>query len=168
MTRRILGYGSLLSEPSLRRSVPGAKNLVLARLEGYRRSFDLEASHTYDKATGAPIAVLNLRPSPHDHLEGLLFDCPSRSWDALRHREEGYQCIEVEVCTLNGETEAVLTFLEAAAPVYPFLESSEQQRAYLALCQAGAAAWGAGFLQRFQESTWIAQKRLSELAQRDA
>ena len=82
---KIFAYGSLINESDLRRTVPEARNILPAKLYGYKRVFDLVSTYRFDPHTGIPICVLNLhRSSSSDFVNGISFEMDDSSFDDER------------------------------------------------------------------------------------
>ena len=162
----IFGYGSLINEDSLRKTVPSAKNIVPVRLQGYTRVFDFPSSTRLCEKSGKCCTVLNAFESKKDSsINGIIFEMDEEDLQNLIYRETGYELIEVEVENYYDENVKIVAYF-FKAPKYEsnyFLFDSEKQMEYLDLCVEGCKIFGDEFLREFLETTYIENKSLREI-----
>lgn len=155
---KIFAYGSLINESDLRRTVPEARNIIPAKLYGYKRVFDLVSTYRFDPQTGIPICVLNLhRASSSDFVNGISFEMDDSSFDDLLEREKAYELVESNIydyydsnifCKANF-------FISIDYDPYSYLLDSELQQHYLSLCLQGCYKYGDNFIEDFKKTTFF-------------
>ena len=105
-THLIAGYGSLLSEPSARETVPDLSGFELCWIHGYERIFDKVAMVFFERhgATGdrRDIAALSTRPAPGRRMIGCRFEVPDAAMPALFEREHRYRWAMAQTTALDG------------------------------------------------------------------
>jgi len=126
----VFGYGSLMNEEDLQRTLPRKTITCRAILKGWRRKFNKEGrkgTHSY----------LNLVPvNPGDRIqqvEGVLIKVNSENLDSLKKREEGYHLIDVTSQIITTPKNALILTFIALSPV----SSSKKPpipRSYLKRC----------------------------------
>lgn len=164
MSIKIFGYGSLLSEDSLKKTVPSATNITPSLLKNYKRVFDLKALRRICHIHGKPIAVLNIVKSKDHFLNGITFDMDEKDFEALKDREIMYEFVEVNVKNLKtNEMTLALTPVVHKYEPHEFLFESEEQKNYMCLAVNGAKALGEEFFDIFKETTYIENKKLKEI-----
>ena len=153
---KIFGYGSLVNESSLKRTVPGATNIFPAMLYGFRRVFNLASHHRICVELNAPVCVLNVEQCASEQvMNGTCFEMEAESFDALLERERIYSLHDVRVHHYYDEKdshEAKLFWARKHEP-YAYLSNSEEQNSYLNLCLQGCAVYGQRFIDDFKSST---------------
>ena len=102
----IAGYGSLMSEPSARETVPDLTGFELCRIHGYERVFDKVAMVFFQRhgatADRRDIAALSTRPAPGRAMIGCRFGVPDEAMPALFEREHRYHWVMAETVALDG------------------------------------------------------------------
>ncbi|MDP4012981.1 MAG: gamma-glutamylcyclotransferase family protein [Candidatus Nanoarchaeia archaeon] len=88
MQQHIVGYGSLMSHKSLRKTISD-KRFKPVIVKGYKRIFNLAVSKNSD--------VLNLKKSPKSKFNGLMFQIDNQELNKIKKRESGYELEEVYV-----------------------------------------------------------------------
>lgn len=83
----VFGFGSLMNQESLQRTLPGKPITGWAILKGYRRAFN--------KAGRRGHRYLNLKPDPSSQVKGVLIQVTQDELEELKKREEGYNLVEV-------------------------------------------------------------------------
>lgn len=83
----IFGFGSLMNEESLQKTLPGKKITAWATLKGYRRAFN--------KAGRSGHRYLNIKEEPNSKVEGVLVKVTQKEFEKLKKREQGYNAIDV-------------------------------------------------------------------------
>lgn len=81
MDYHVVGYGSLMSHKSLRKTISD-KHFKPVIVNGYKRIFDLAVSKKSD--------VLNLKRSPNSKFNGLMFKVNDKELKKIQKRENGY------------------------------------------------------------------------------
>lgn len=119
----VFGYGSLLNEWDLARTLPGKTISGHAILEGWRRKFNKGGlSHRY----------LNLVPSEMHQVEGTLIEVTPPELAILAKREPGYNMVDVtQQIVAPPEDAVVLAFIA------PSFEDLPVRRTYLERIRAG-------------------------------
>ena len=82
----VFGYGSLMNEKSLKKTLPGASLPRWAKLKGYRRAFNKQ---------GRNYLYLNIVPDSKKHIRGVLIQGNEQELAALKEREKGYHLIDM-------------------------------------------------------------------------
>lgn len=160
-TYRVFGYGSLLNENSLKKTVPNASNIKPVILRGFIRVFNAKCGRICN-CKNTNVAALNIEKSEiNDFINGIVFEMDELHFDELLKREEGYELIEIDIESYEGERFRAVTFryphFEAE---YDFLFDSEVQMSYYNLCLDGAKSFGDDFYRDFLETTFIGKKKL--------
>jgi hypothetical protein len=148
---KVFGYGSLMNEVSLRKTIPHAHILGTDELVGYRRVFNLKSSHRINPITGQHSSVLNVEPDLDTIMFGLVIEVPKNDSAALLKRECGYDLHTVELA--SGETVSI--FMKAGHKPHPYLENDLLQTEYLNICLEGAKTIGEAFYNNFLDSTFL-------------
>lgn len=99
-TLTIIGFGSLLSEASARRTTPGLANYRLVTVGGYRRIFNKVGIVFISKFGASPCdRTVSSCATRHDGTTRMIcaaFEVPAAEFPALEEREHRYGWIEVE------------------------------------------------------------------------
>ena len=143
----IFGYGSLLSEESLKRTAPNSKIVSIGILKNYMRIFNKPAKNE-------TIAALNIVKSKGNFVNGVVIELDKEDFFNLVSREFRYDMILVQVQTSVGEIEAY-TFSYNQGDEREFPESSSDQIKYLEVCIRGAKQLGEEFYEEFINTTFI-------------
>ncbi|MDO8474180.1 MAG: gamma-glutamylcyclotransferase family protein [bacterium] len=83
----VFGYGSLMNEESLQKTLPGKHSTSWAILNGYKRAFN--------KAGRKNHRYLNIKQEPNSKVEGVLVEVTQEEFEELKKREHGYNAIDV-------------------------------------------------------------------------
>jgi cation transport regulator ChaC len=153
---KVFGYGSLINRQSLRRTEPGACNIIPCKVYGYHRIFNLRSTYKYDPESGRPISVLNLQKGEEsDFVNGVCFELPGGISDDLLIREEAYELCEVEVSDYSTSEPLgkVFTFISKVDSPYQYLVDSAAQADYLNICLTGCLEYGPEFVSDFKGAT---------------
>lgn len=153
----IFGYGSLLSEESLKRTAPNSKIVSIGILKNYMRIFNKPAKNE-------TIAALNIVKSKGNFVNGVVIELHKEDFFNLVSREFRYDMILVQVQTSIGQVEAY-TFSYNQGDEREFLESSYGQIKYLEVCIRGAKQRGEEFYKQFLETTLIKETILPKDSQ---
>jgi len=84
---RVFGYGSLLSEKTIQRRLPGQKIVRRATLDGCQRTFRKLGNNNH--------VYLTLRRDPHFSVTGALIDVSPPELAALTRSEPGYILVDI-------------------------------------------------------------------------
>lgn len=103
----IFGYGSLMDISSAVKTVPSARNLREARLDGYTRMYNLVSiggikSGNANQDT-KEMAALAISKRPGAYVLGCLFEIDAAELDGYLLREHRYKVCEVEVFDYQNE-----------------------------------------------------------------
>lgn len=105
-TLTIIGFGSLLSEASARRTTPGLTNYRLVTVSGYRRIFNKTGLVFIAKFGASPDdRALSSCATRHDGVTNLIccaFDIPTEEFPALDEREHRYEWTDVTFVDRSG------------------------------------------------------------------
>jgi len=82
----IFGYGSLMNQGSLQKTLPGATIEKRAALLGYQRKFNFAAGN---------YVYLNIIPARNRQVDGVLIRVTEKMLKKLKQREKGYVCKDV-------------------------------------------------------------------------
>lgn len=108
MATTVFGYGSLISETSLKQTCPSATNIRLGLLKNYKRVFSLVSiSRLKAKLTdiNSPhLAAVAVRPSQNYSTIGILFEIPSEEIEAYLEREHRYEIKTEKVKEIGTKT----------------------------------------------------------------
>lgn len=152
------GYGSLINEISLRKTVPSAKILGLAILKGYRRYFGIPSTSRLSQ--GNSISVLNIEKSENFLVNGICFEVDEK--EKLLQREKGYELVEILV-QCQGKTVKAFTFISQKEPK-DFLRNNRVQKEYLDICLEGGKEISNDFYEDFLENTFINDMPLKKIS----
>jgi cation transport regulator ChaC len=156
MIYKIFAYGSLINTASLKKTVPGARNMIPAKIFGLQRVFNLASQHRHDERHKQPVCVLNVEPiDSHYILNGACFEMPEESLKNLLHREKGYEFCTIEACHYHDEDQVFQAYIFRAKNFHPYryLANSSVQKHYLQLCLNGCQVFGSEFVTDFKKST---------------
>jgi len=160
-TIKIFGYGSLINEKSLRKTVPYAFNLFPAKIKGFVRVFNLRAKRRICPIKNIPVAMLNIEKSEfNEEVNGICSEINLEHLDELKQREILYELIKVEIEDYKGNLHKGYTFRALHHDAYDFIFDSSEQMDYVNICLQGAKAIGEDFLEEFKKTTFIGDKTL--------
>jgi len=93
-TMTVLGFGSLMSESSVRSTTPSMRNFRYVRILGHRRVFAHTPPIFYEngiaKADTLEVASLSAEPCEGGEFCGVAFEIPADEWPAFVEREDEY------------------------------------------------------------------------------
>ncbi|MDA3839750.1 MAG: gamma-glutamylcyclotransferase [Patescibacteria group bacterium] len=158
----VFGYGSLINIDSLKKTIPGIKNIKKGKLFGFRRVFNLQAKRKLGEQ--GPVAVLDIEENPKSVINGVYFEVNDKELDLLKEREIIYKCMKVNIQTEDNNQVSGITFQAKSQPRTNFKFGCGVQKKYLDICLSGAKNIGAEFLDDFLESTYIGNKPLSRVS----
>ena len=169
-TQLIFGYGSLLQLESLKATVPSAKNLRPAYIEGFRREFTLWDpigwTETNLDLAGIPFCGVDARQTSDnkDWVNGVVFEVDQTDLPALLKREQEYELIETTAYDFNtGQPIGTCMVFSANKITGEYDFNSAAQARYLDVCLEGAQAFGEEFLSQFICTTFIGDRSLDNL-----
>lgn len=113
---RYFGYGSNLSETSLRAKGVEAHSARPAKLPGWQLTFDVLNFFGIEGCTG------NIQPDPAGEVHGVLYECDARFLSVLDELEAvgvAYRRLEVPVQTYSGETHDAFVYVGLPERVGP-------------------------------------------------
>jgi gamma-glutamylcyclotransferase (GGCT)/AIG2-like uncharacterized protein YtfP len=154
---KLFGYGSLMNEASLKKTVPDAHNIGTDTLQGYQRQFDFKSPYRKNEDTGIFSSVLTISINTNCSITGILIELSEENHEDLLSREQGYERLEIELA--SGERAS--TFIAYGYTPYEYIFNDEVQSEYLKLCSSAAAEHG--FLDNFLDSTFIGGKSIRTL-----
>jgi gamma-glutamylcyclotransferase (GGCT)/AIG2-like uncharacterized protein YtfP len=154
---KIFGYGSLMNENSLKKTVPDAHIIGTDTLKGYRRHFDFKSPYRKNEDTGIFSSVLNISTDSSCSITGVLIELSEEKHEELLNREQGYESLGIEL--ISGEM--AYTFIACDYDPYKYIFNDEVQSEYLNLCISAATKYG--FLNNFLESTFIGKQSIHSL-----
>ena len=167
--RIVFGYGSLLNQKSLRRTIPDAENIVPCFIKGFKRDFSVWDPIGFRSGEHANVGFCALDvkkdSNPNSRVNGILFEMSENHFDSLLDREQGYRPVQVnayDYATGKLLQEAILFSADRNNGTYSF-ESSAQEN-YLKICLDGAKSYGDDFYSEFLKSTYIDNKSLIEIS----
>jgi cation transport regulator ChaC len=155
-TYKIFAYGSLLHQGSLTRTVPEARNLVPAKVNGLKRVFNLASHYRFDERSQQAVCVLNVETTdPQTVMNGCCFEMDKKSLEQLLRRENGYEFCHIEARHFERPQETFNAYYFHAKNFQPYryLSNSKAQQHYLDLCLQGSAIFGTEFVTAFKRST---------------
>lgn len=155
-TYKIFAYGSLISQSSLKKTVPEARNIFPAATHGLKRVFNLASTYRFDEQQQAPVCVLSAEADAADSvMNGICFEMDEISLDNLLRRESGYDFVRIQAHHYHDRKDIfeAYYFRAKAAEPYRYLANSDAQRHYLRLCLSGSAEFGTSFVEDFKRST---------------
>lgn len=164
-TVRVFAYGSLLNLSSLEKTIGTKKELVPAKISGFLRVFNVENTCAFDEDLQQYTAALNIDKSEYleDYVNGALFHCTLEELESLNSREQGYELVQVEAKTYDGNYVKAFVYRVTHFEAVNFIEESPLQVKYLSCCLDGAKELGEEFYLDFIKTTFIESKSLKEL-----
>ena len=162
---RFFGYGSLINEASLRRTVPEAENITPVSISGFYRIFSVASPYRYCYNSDVYASVLNVRESTQQTIiNGVCFDVPESYYEQLMAREECYNLVEVEAWEFHDQqrTYRAYLFMVPDDEEYPYQSGEPEQEEYLHLCLEGCKTFGERFLEMFKRTTYLNGKTLRD------
>lgn len=160
---KIFGYGSLINEESLRKTVPNASTLFPVILKNHIRIFETKSSTRFTKDNIA-VCALNIKEDFNHQINGVCFEVSDKYFDDLLKREGAYNLKEIIVeCFKTSEKIKAYVFVDNSKEKQEFLFEEPQQLDYLKICLDGANKFGDEFYEMFLKSTFINDKKLEEI-----
>lgn len=158
----VFGYGSLINEESLRKTVPLATHIRLAKVNGFSRVFNAPNTWRVDSKRNIPTCALNVVKDPTGIVNGICFDVCEQGFEELKKREEGYVALQVDAY-LYETHQAHSVYMFISHKEYPFVFDSKEQQGYVEMCIDGCKRFGEEFVNEFRKTTFIGDKTLSDL-----
>lgn len=93
---KIVGYGSLISKKSLRKTLRFHSNFKEVWIHDYKRVFDLRSLTHLFEPWDKDIAILNVEKSPSSRFNAVIFDLSLRQFNKIIKREKTYSHIKVK------------------------------------------------------------------------
>src|SRR3989344_617355 len=131
MKYAFVGYGSLMSHDSLRKTISD-KKFRPAIVKGYRRIFNVM---NYKK-DGSD--VLNLNKSKKDYFNGVLFYVNEEELRKIKIREDDYELQKVNVYDFNTKKRINKCFLVVDHYLFLDRKKGKPNRSYFVLCREAA------------------------------
>jgi hypothetical protein len=162
----LVGYGSLLSLPSLERTLGRTYTgpFLPCIVRGWRRTWDAAMPNRtfHEERPGGPmtpetILYLNVRRDPLTDLPAILFVVGPQELEAYDRRESIYDRVDV-TGEVNVKTEGGRAYIYVCRPEYCLsgVDSAEKgavRAEYLRIVENGLAELGEDFRQRYMAST---------------
>jgi cation transport regulator ChaC len=160
----IFGYGSLLSQQSMERTLGRAYGLppVVCSVSGWRRTWDVfvpekEKWRNDDGLSPEKIVYLNVSRTPDELVNGLLYVIPSALLASFDAREWVYGRVDITSALMDVRVEGGRAWMYVAKPEFHvrgarFPEYGLRQT-YLDVVEQGLATLGPEFRARYESST---------------
>jgi cation transport regulator ChaC len=155
---KIFGYGSLLCEDSLKKTVSSYRVVGPGLLEGYKRVFCVKSPSRKNKKTDMYSSVLNLEKDENFNILGMLYEIPEGELKNLHLREEGY--ILERVTLKDGNN--VSMYIYPKGTCYGYINDDETQKEYLDICIDASKKLGVEFLENFIKTTFIGEESVKD------
>ena len=155
-TYKIFAYGSLINRASLTRTVPTAKNIFPAMVNGLQRVFNLASTVRFDEQQQAAVCVLNVQAADAEQtMNGSCFEMGKEFLSELLERESAYEFCQIQARHYHDQQEELTAYYFKAKDFQPYryLSESKAQRHYLDLCLNGSKGFGDTFVEDFKRST---------------
>jgi cation transport regulator ChaC len=164
----IFGYGSLMSDYSLRVTAPDAKNIRPVWVKGFRREFSKQSergwhTHNLDLA-GIPYCSVDVIVDRSKRVNGVVFEAGKNDLAALEEREDGYELVSTIAYDFETGKSVGKCFTFSANRRNGIYESDNPaQKRYIDLCLEAAKEYGEEFYRQFLATTYIGEKTLDEI-----
>ncbi|MBR9703409.1 gamma-glutamylcyclotransferase [Candidatus Woesearchaeota archaeon] len=144
----IVGHGSLMNISSFKKTL-SERELIPVTIPGFRRVFNITSSHAQHRN------ILNVTHDPDCVLNAVLFSVNEEEYLKLKKREERYEEEMVSVyCFKTGkELDKATIFIDYRTDIDHDQQLPDPH--YLQVCRDGARSFGADFLKRFDETTFL-------------
>jgi cation transport regulator ChaC len=163
---KIFGYGSLINENSLKKTIKNYDLLFPAKLNGFIRVFNVYEYRKLTRKNIDKISVLNVEKSEfNDSINGICFEIDINDLDKLKNREKQYELFKVEICDFYNENNKYLAYVWRAKhfDAFDFQFNSKAQIEYLNICLEGCERFGKDFLNFFKKTTYIGNNTIYNL-----
>jgi hypothetical protein len=150
----IVGYGSLVSHNSLKETIKD-KHFIPVIVKGYKRIFDIA------QIEGENSDVLNLKKSPKNEFNGVMFSVTDKELEKLKQREDGYELEQVPAYHFKtkdklGNCFVFLDKTDLDKSLFPY-------RSYFLLCRDAAYHISKKFGKMWDETTFVSTgEKISE------
>lgn len=162
---KIFGYGSLINEQSLRKTVPNAKNIKPCKLYGFVRVFNIEEKR-FSPITNKPKTVLNIEKSEfNQYVNGISFEISMQEFQALQEREKQYEIVQAEIENYENKNNIskAMVFRVKHFEAFDYQYNNKDQENYLNICLEGSKEISKEFYNDFLKTTFIGKQTLEEL-----
>ena len=147
MHHNFIGYGSLMSHNSLKKTIKD-KKFTPVIVKGYKRVFDLKENSS---------DVLNLEKSPKSYFNGIMFSINDKELIKLKEREDDYNLEETKVYDFKTEKS-----LGIALIVIDYLVNIDKKllpdKSYFILCREAAYHISEEFGKLWDETTYTSKE----------
>jgi cation transport regulator ChaC len=166
----VFGFGSLINTSSLLMTAPSASDIRPAYVKGFRRDFSVWAkdgwSTTNLDLAGIPFCALDIQQNSDAgaKVNGVIFTVNDTDFLRLKERECEYEPTRTTVYDFTSDEPIgeCLVFSSCKNNGNYDPESPAQTR-YLEICLEGSKRYGENFYQMFLDTTFIDDKRLSDM-----
>ena len=131
MEYAFVGYGSLMSHKSLRKTISDKKFKPVI-VKGYKRIFNVKDY----KTDGSD--VLNLEKSKENYLNGVFFHVNEEELRKIKIREDDYELQKVNVYDFNTKKRINKCFLVVDHYLFLDRKKGKPNRSYFVLCREAA------------------------------
>ena len=169
-TKLVFGFGSLINTASLLVTSPHASDIRPAYVKGFRRDFSVWAkggwSTTNLDLAGIPFCALDIQEDSDAkaRVNGTVFTVNENDFLKLKDRECEYKLTETVVYDFkNDEPIGKCLVFSACKNNGSYDVKSPAQIRYLEICLEGTKQYGEDFYQMFLDTTFVGDKRLSDM-----
>lgn len=151
---KLIGYGSLVNQKSLRKTIKQHSNFHEVWVHGYRRLFDLRSIKQLYEPWDRNIAVLNVEAAKHAKFNAVLFEVNLKQFHAILKREKTYSLVKVKYSnyhTNKVEGEAFL-FIGLEEDIHKNLNPNTH---YFHICRRGGYSISKKFGQDWDKTTFL-------------
>jgi cation transport regulator ChaC len=157
MTHFIIGYGSLLSEASLKKTCPHSEIIRPVWIHDWQRHGELPSRH--NAISNDSYSVMNIIPQKGSSCNGVLMAIAERDLPALQQRESNYQQVTVHYSEGHDDgqgstTKAIAWHGDPTDRISPIWQHDTQWE-YVLTCLYGCQAISPRFLDDFLATTWM-------------
>jgi len=130
----MFGYGSIMNQTSLGKTLADPSQAIKATLQGYKRKCN---------APYNGYLYMNIIPQTDSAIEGVLVPVSDDELEQMKAREVGYEAVDVTAAISPTQTQSVVAFV---APDKTFDMTYQIPRSYLSTCtrdmtEADRAQW---------------------------
>lgn len=167
---KIFGYGSLLLDSSLRRTVKNPMNATPAFVKGYIRNFSFDGVNGYtyegvpEDVFGIPFNGANMiNAQPDEMVNGVVFEVDEQDFAELKIRETNYHLVKTNYYDFKNQK----LLGECSTFISEFVrnkfEYNVAQKYYVDICLEGARSFGIDFFEEFLKTTYINENRIDKV-----
>jgi len=167
MTKKIIGYGSLLSQASLERTCPHSSIEKPVWVHDWCRNGELPARQ--NASSDQPFTVMNIEAQKGAGFNAVLLSIAEEGCPALQQRESNYEAVTPPYSDRKEQppvSEAMAWVAAGAERMQPCWDQPTQWQ-YVLTCLQGARETGEAFLRDFLDSTWMDGTYLSQHPRKD-